>query len=71
MTSLEKMELDFLFLAYTAVWIVMFGFMYRMLGRARKLERDVELLRKTWRDEPVPVERPDSAIDPTAAGPSV
>ncbi len=60
MSSLEHLYLMYLFLAYSAVWVVMFGFLYRMSRKARELEREVLLLQAFWdvqeqpRTTPVP-----------------
>ena len=45
MSPAERQDLWFLFFAYTGIFIVMFGFLYRMLAKTRHLEREVELLR--------------------------
>jgi|BEDMetMinimDraft_2_1075160.scaffolds.fasta_scaffold17793_2 hypothetical protein len=48
MSPLERQDLWFLFFAYTALFIVMFGFLYRMLARSRRLEEEVDLLREEY-----------------------
>jgi CcmD family protein len=60
MSPLEHQYLLYLFVAYSAVWIVMFGFLYRMSQKARELEREVFLMRAYWdgleepRESPLP-----------------
>lgn len=71
MSSLEHRYLEFLFLAYTAVWVVMFGFLYRMMGRAKRLERDVAVLRDAWMTPPADEPAADNPVDPRLQGPSV
>lgn len=48
LSPLEQQYLWYLFLAYTAVWIIMFGFLFRMVHRAKKLEQEVRLLKQEW-----------------------
>lgn len=48
MTPIEKMYLLFLFLAYSAVMMVMFGFMMRMLKKGKQLEEDIKRLQFEW-----------------------
>ncbi len=38
--------LSFLFAAYTAVWLVLFAYLYFLSRRHRSLEREVEDLRR-------------------------
>ena len=58
MSSLEHLYLLYLFLAYSAVWMVMFGFLYRMSKKAQELEREVSLLRAYWDDRDQPRDAP-------------
>lgn len=58
MSSLEHLYLLYLFLAYSAVWVVMFGFLYRMSKKARDLEREVLLLHAFWDEKGSPRETP-------------
>jgi CcmD family protein len=51
MSPLEQQDLHFLFYAYTAVFLAMFVFMYRMFQRAGRLEREVSLLREEYGEE--------------------
>lgn len=64
MTPLEKMYLLFLFLAYSALFVLMFGFMVKMLKKSRKLETDVELLREVLGQDEGP-EPPTAPVSPT------
>jgi CcmD family protein len=41
--------LDFLAAAYTAIWIVLFAYLLSLGRRARRLEREVEDLRRSSR----------------------
>lgn len=54
MTPIEKMYLLFLFLAYSAVMVVMFGFIMRMLKKGRQLEEDVRRLKNAWEGHEMP-----------------
>ena len=44
MGSTEKTYLIYLFVAYSVLFLAMFGFMVRMLKHSRQLERDFEQL---------------------------
>jgi hypothetical protein len=49
----------------------MFGFMYRMLQKSRKLDHDVKLLKEEWIGQPEVTAEPDdanSAVMPTVRG---
>ena len=48
MTAQEKMYLAFLFLAYTGLFLIMFGFMFKMLRKSRQLTHDVKMLTDEW-----------------------
>lgn len=48
MSPAERTDLWYLFFAYTALFIIFFGFMVRMLNLSRNLRRDVELLKREW-----------------------
>ena len=39
-------HLSYLFVAYTAVWIVLFGFLMRLRGRERDLRHELEMLQE-------------------------
>jgi hypothetical protein len=41
MTSVERAYLLSLFVAYSGVWVVMFGFMHRLMGKLRSLEGEL------------------------------
>lgn len=61
MSPLERQDLWFLFFAYTALFAVMFGFLYRMLERSRRLQQEVDLLREEYHiQENVKEEDPSS-----------
>lgn len=49
MAPIEKMYLWFLFLAYTAMFVIMFGFLLRMLKKSKELEREVRMLQEELR----------------------
>lgn len=69
MNPLEHMYLVFLFCAYSAVWVLMFGFLYRMLTRAKRLEQEVRMLEGLWGNPGV---TPSEARgEPGIQGPSV
>ncbi|AUW95413.1 hypothetical protein CO251_07640 [Sulfobacillus sp. hq2] len=55
MTAQEKMYLLFLFLAYSALFVVMFGFMFKMLQKTRQLARDIALLADEEGKQDLPV----------------
>ncbi len=59
------MYLEFLFFAYTAVWVMMFGFLYRMGKRARQLEEEILILEEAFSSET------KTPIEPGFHGPSV
>ncbi|GIW42187.1 MAG: hypothetical protein KatS3mg076_2764 [Candidatus Binatia bacterium] len=42
-------RLDFLFAAYTAVWILLFFYIHLLSRRNRRLEREIEELRQLLR----------------------
>jgi H+/Cl- antiporter ClcA len=48
MTVQEKMYLSYLFFAYTGLFLIMFGFLYKMLRKSRDLLRQVKMLDKEW-----------------------
>ena len=39
-------NLSYLFAAYTAIWLVIFGYLFSLSRRQRSLEREIESLRK-------------------------
>lgn len=45
MSPAEGRDLLFLFFAYSALFLVMFGFLYRMTAKTRLLRQEVELLK--------------------------
>lgn len=51
MSALERQDLWFLFFAYTGLFIVMFGFLYRMFQKTRLLKQEVDLLREEYHTE--------------------
>lgn len=65
MSGTERMYLEFLFFAYTAVWVMMFGFLYRMGKRARQLEEEILILEDAFTSET------KTPVDPGFHGPSV
>jgi hypothetical protein len=70
-TPLQHEYLLALFGAYTGLFIIMFGFMYRMLQKSRKLDHDVKLLKEEWIEQPEAItEQGDanSAVMPTVRG---
>lgn len=66
MSAVERMYLLFLFLAYAALMVVMFGFMGRMLRKGRDLEREVERLQAELGERAAPKAPP--AVTPTVPG---
>ncbi len=48
MSPLQHEYLVYLFLAYTALFVIMFGFMFRMLKKSRQLDQDVKLIKEEW-----------------------
>ncbi|CAB1128982.1 conserved protein of unknown function [Candidatus Hydrogenisulfobacillus filiaventi] len=63
MSPVERMDLWFLFLAYSAIFALLFAFMVKMLNKSRQLERDSERLARQWEAE--------AQADPAALGPVV
>lgn len=65
----ERIDLQYLFWAYSAVWVIMCGFLVRMDRRSRRLERDLALLQETYglTEKANPAETPDRSWP----GPSV
>lgn len=49
MTGLERMYLEYLFLAYAAAWMLSFGFLFRMNRRTRQMEQELLLMRDMFR----------------------
>jgi len=45
----EGRDLLFLFFAYTALFLVMFGFLYRMTAKTRVLRQEIDLLKDELR----------------------
>ena len=64
MTPLEKMYLWFLFFAYTALFLIMFGFLYKMLNKSRQLDREVRRLKEAWAEQESAVHG-DKSVTPT------
>jgi hypothetical protein len=52
MSPLEHQDLVFLFFAYSALFLAMFVFLYRMFQRTGQLTREVQLLREEYGEEP-------------------
>jgi hypothetical protein len=50
MTPIEKSYLMYLFLAYSAVFLAMFGFMLRLWHASRQLEQDFKALHEALND---------------------
>jgi hypothetical protein len=44
-SAAEGRDLLFLFFAYTALFLIMFGFLFRMTGKTKLLKQEVSLLR--------------------------
>ncbi|MCY0877803.1 MAG: CcmD family protein [Firmicutes bacterium] len=68
MSGLEQRYLEFLFFAYSGVWVIMGGFLVRMVRRAKHLEDELKELKA--------VDSVDSAASEASAeapwsGPSV
>ncbi|AEJ41548.1 hypothetical protein TPY_3396 [Sulfobacillus acidophilus TPY] len=71
MTPLEKMYLWFLFFAYSAIWVIMFGFLARMVKRSRKIEADVRRLEQELQRQREKPDRPlEPSVNPTVSGPN-
>lgn len=51
MSHAEGRDLLFLFFAYTALFLVMFGFLYRMTGKTKLLRQEIDLLKEEARLE--------------------
>ncbi|MGC8488737.1 MAG: hypothetical protein ACP5QO_11065 [Clostridia bacterium] len=45
MSAAEGRDLLFLFFAYTALFLVMFGFLFRMTGKTKLLRQEIDLLK--------------------------
>ncbi|MBI5166741.1 MAG: CcmD family protein [candidate division NC10 bacterium] len=39
-------NLGYLFAAYSLVWVLLFGYLYRLSGKARELRRELDSLRE-------------------------
>lgn len=68
MSPLQHEYLVYLFAAYTALFVIMFGFMYRMLQKSRKLDQDVTLLKEELLGKPSEDVDVASAVMPTVRG---
>lgn len=70
MTAQEKMYLAFLFLAYTGLFLIMFGFMLKMLRKSRQLIHDVKILTDEWsaREPELSVAEPPPPVVPNVRG---
>jgi hypothetical protein len=44
-SAAEGRDLLFLFFAYTALFLIMFGFLFRMTGKTKLLKQEVSLLK--------------------------
>lgn len=51
MSPLERQDLWYLFFAYTALFVLMFGFLYRMFQGTRHLEQEIALLREEYHED--------------------
>lgn len=71
MSSLEKMYLVYLFGAYTAIWVIMFGFLYRMVIRAKIIEHDVRLLKEEWLGHRESTSASEPSVNPIVPGHTV
>ncbi len=67
MSPLERQDLWYLFFAYTALFVLMFGFLYRMFQSTRRLEQELALLRDEYRED----DDADAARHPGAGRPDV
>lgn len=65
MSGMERLYLEALFVAYSAVWVVLFAFLHRMDRKASRLERDVSLLKSSR------INVAEEPVDPPIGGPSV
>ncbi len=68
MSPLQHEYLVYLFAAYTALFVIMFGFMYRMLQKSRKLDQDVQLLKEELLGQPPQNAEVTSPVVPTVRG---
>jgi hypothetical protein len=46
MSAAEGRDLLFLFFAYTALFLIMFGFLYRMTQKTKLLRQEIDLLKE-------------------------
>ncbi len=46
MSAAEGRDLLFLFFAYSALFLIMFGFLYRMTQKTKLLRQEIDLLRE-------------------------
>ncbi len=44
-------NLNYLFAAYSIIWLVLFGYVLFLLGRERKLRRDIESLKNQVKEQ--------------------
>ncbi|WP_053959309.1 hypothetical protein [Sulfobacillus thermosulfidooxidans] len=72
MTPIEKMYLWFMFAAYTGLFLIMFGFMAKMLGKTRQLITEVKRLEDQWAsmDSTIRTNVPP-AVAPNVPGPEL
>ncbi|MCL8207664.1 MAG: hypothetical protein K6V97_06290 [Actinomycetia bacterium] len=63
MSPLERQDLWFLFFGYTALFVIMFGFLYRMLERSRRIQQEVDLLREEYH-----IQEDAKEADPSSVG---
>jgi len=40
-------NMSFLFAAYTIIWVVVFGYVFYIYRKQRKLQKEIDLLKKT------------------------
>jgi hypothetical protein len=60
----ERMDLWFLFLAYSALFAIFFVFMGRMLRISRQLEREVARLKEAWDERSADTAAPAPTVTP-------
>ncbi len=52
MTAQEKLYLTYLFLAYSGLFVIMFGFLFKMLRNSRELLKQAQRLQEEWHGQP-------------------
>ena len=61
-------DLEYLALAYGAIWLGLFVYLFRLAARAEGLRREVNLLRRTLQADPPRSEGRDEAVAPVVGG---